>query len=190
MKTVSIVFIFVIALFSACDTKTSSPSATTALELPDSLIGTFWDHNLSVDERAEDLVSKMTIEEKIAQTLYNAPAIERLNVPPYNWWNECLHGVARAGRATVFPQPIGMAATFDTALMKKVASAISDEARIKYRAAIENDNRSQYTGLTFWTPNINIFRDPRWGRGMETWGRRPLPDRKNGCPVRKRLAGR
>jgi len=126
-----------------------------------------------IEERVTDLISRMTLEEKVSQMLYNSPAIERLDVPEYNWWNECLHGVGRAGRATVFPQTIGMAATFDEDLIYRVSTAISDEARAKYNAAVRKDRRVQYGGLTFWTPNINIFRDPRWGRGQETYGEDP-----------------
>jgi len=129
--------------------------------------------DLSFEERVNDLVSRMTLEEKVSQTLYNSPAIERLGIPEYNWWNECLHGVARAGRATVFPQAIGLAATWDTEHIGKVANAISDEARAKHHEFVRNGNRGIYQGLTFWTPNINIFRDPRWGRGMETYGEDP-----------------
>lgn len=144
-----------------------------AEELGPEKTGTFWDYNLPVEERVSDLISKMSIEEKIASMNNSSPGIERLDVPAYNWWNEALHGVGRFGRATVFPQPIGMAATFDEDLIHRVASAISDEARAKFNAAIEIGNRTQYGGLTFWTPNVNIFRDPRWGRGMETWGEDP-----------------
>ena len=128
---------------------------------------------LTVDERVEDLVSQMTIQEKVTQLFNEAPAIKRLGIPAYNWWNECLHGVARAGKATVFPQAIGLSATFDQDLMFRVADAISDEARAKHNYFVTNNVRSIYTGLTFWTPNINIFRDPRWGRGQETYGEDP-----------------
>ena len=129
--------------------------------------------DLPLDERVEDLIGRMTLEEKVSQTLYNAAAIERLGIPEYNWWNEALHGVARAGRATVFPQAIGLAATWDTDLMFRVATAISDEARAKYHESVRKGRRGIYEGLTFWSPNINIFRDPRWGRGMETFGEDP-----------------
>ena len=128
---------------------------------------------LSIDDRVEDLVSRMTIHEKVTQLFNQAEPIERLGVPAYNWWNECLHGVARAGKATVFPQAIGLSATFDQDLMFRIADAISDEARAKYNYFTANNVRSIYTGLTFWTPNINIFRDPRWGRGQETYGEDP-----------------
>jgi len=128
---------------------------------------------LSFEARAADLVSRMTLEEKAAQMQNAAPAIERLGVPAYDWWNEALHGVARAGQATVFPQAIALAATFDLPLMHEVATVISDEARAKYNAAIRQDQHARYQGLTFWSPNINIFRDPRWGRGQETYGEDP-----------------
>ncbi len=130
-------------------------------------------HKLDMEVRIEDLVSRMTLEEKVSQMVYDAPAIERLNIPAYNWWNEALHGVARSGLATVFPQAIGLAATWDTDLLKRAAAAISDEARAKYHEYIRQGKRGIYQGLTFWSPNINIFRDPRWGRGMETFGEDP-----------------
>ncbi len=124
-------------------------------------------------ERAKALVSQMTLAEKCTQMKYDAPAIPRLNVPEYNWWNEALHGVARSGAATVFPQAIGMAASFDTDLMHKVAAAISDEMRAKYNEYRKFGGTQIYQGLTAWSPNINIFRDPRWGRGHETYGEDP-----------------
>lgn len=124
-------------------------------------------------DRAKALVDKMTLEEKISQMRYDAPAIPRLDIPKYNWWNECLHGVARAGYATVFPQAIGMAATWNAPLMHEVATAISDEARAKHHKFVELGRRDIYMGLTFWSPNINIVRDPRWGRGQETYGEDP-----------------
>ncbi len=134
----------------------------------------YLDPDQPLEARVADLVSKMTLEEKISQMVHGAPAIRRLGVPAYNWWNECLHGVGRAGIATVFPQAIGMAATWDTELMHRTAVAISDEARAKHHAALgDNGDVEQYYGLTFWTPNINIFRDPRWGRGQETYGEDP-----------------
>ena len=131
------------------------------------------DATLSFEERSKDVISRMTLEEKIGQMHYESPAIERLGIPKYNWWNECLHGVARAGKATVFPQAIGMAAMFDKDHMLQVATTISDEARAKHHHFAKNGQRQIYQGLTFWTPNINIFRDPRWGRGMETYGEDP-----------------
>jgi len=126
-----------------------------------------------IEERVQDLVGRMSVDEKIGQLSSTAPAVERLGVPAYDYWNEALHGVARAGRATVFPQAIGLAATFDADLMSRVATAISDEARAKYNASVRAGLRDRYRGLTFWTPNINIFRDPRWGRGQETYGEDP-----------------
>jgi beta-glucosidase len=134
----------------------------------------FTDPALPAERRAADLVSRMTLEEKVLQMQNSAPAIPRLGIPAYDWWNEALHGVARAGLATVFPQAIGLAATWDTALMHRIADTISTEARAKYNEAIRNDDHSRYRGLTFWSPNINIFRDPRWGRGQETYGEDPF----------------
>ena len=131
------------------------------------------DNKLSVDERLDYIISQMTLKEKISQMNYDAPEIDRLKIPKYNWWNECLHGVARNGLATVFPQAIGLAAMWDREMIYKVADAISDEARAKYHDAIKHNRRDIYQGLTFWSPNINIFRDPRWGRGMETYGEDP-----------------
>jgi beta-glucosidase len=124
--------------------------------------------------RAADLVRRLTVDEKIGQLMIAAPAIPRLGVPAYDWWNEALHGVARAGRATVFPQAIALAATFDESLVRRVAAAISDEARAKFNLAQARGARGRYEGLTFFSPNINIFRDPRWGRGQETYGEDPL----------------
>ena len=128
------------------------------------------DNSYSFKERAEDLVSRMTVEEKASQLRYDAPAIERLGVPRYNWWNEALHGVARAGTATVFPQAIALAATFDDEYIQKIADVIATEGRAKYNENVKKNDRDIYKGLTFWSPNINIFRDPRWGRGHETYG--------------------
>ncbi len=149
----------------------------------------FNDHSLPVDKRVHDLLSRLTTDEKINLLLYNSPGVERLGIPAYNWWNEALHGVGRAGRATVFPQAIGMAATFNDPLIQQVANAISDEARAKYNAAIKTNNRSQYLGLTFWSPNINIFRDPRWGRGHETYGEDPFLTGRIGTAFVKGLQG-
>lgn len=131
------------------------------------------DYTLPTEVRVNDLVSKMTLDEKIGQLLYNSPAIERLGIREYNWWNEALHGVARAGYATVFPQSITIANSWDETLMFNVASAISDEARAKYHESLRRNEHGIYQGLTFWSPNINIFRDPRWGRGHETYGEDP-----------------
>jgi beta-glucosidase len=133
----------------------------------------YQDTSASFEERAADLVARMTLEEKVGQLQNNAPAIPRLGVPAYEWWNEALHGVARAGGATVFPQAIGLAATFDVPLMHEIATAISDEGRAKHQEFVRRGQRARYQGLTFWSPNINIFRDPRWGRGQETYGEDP-----------------
>ena len=130
--------------------------------------------DLAATARAADLVRRMTVSEKIAQTMTAAPAIPRLGVPAYEWWSEALHGVARAGRATVFPQAIALAATFDEKLVKRVAEVISDEGRAKYNIAQARGEHGRYQGLTFFSPNINIFRDPRWGRGHETFGEDPF----------------
>ncbi|MCU0520904.1 MAG: glycoside hydrolase family 3 C-terminal domain-containing protein, partial [Anaerolineae bacterium] len=146
--------------------------------------------DLPVAERVADLVSRMTLEEKVSQMVHTAPAIRRLGVPAYNWWNECLHGVGRAGIATVFPQAVGMAAAWNVDLMQEIAVAISDEARAKHHAAQNADGDvQQYYGLTFWTPNINIFRDPRWGRGQETYGEDPYLTARLGVAFVKGLQG-
>src|SRR5687767_13541500 len=133
----------------------------------------YLDADRTFEARTADLVSRMTLEEKVAQLQNDAPAIPRLGVPAYEWWNEALHGVARAGAATVFPQAIGLAATFDVPLMDEVSKTISDEARAKHHDALRRGEHGRYQGLTFWSPNINIFRDPRWGRGQETYGEDP-----------------
>ena len=125
----------------------------------------YLDPDLGADERAADLVSRMSVDEKLSQVTNQAAAIPRLGIPEYEWWNECLHGVARAGAATVFPQAIGLAATFDTALLHEVASVIGNEGRAKHHEFARRGERNRYQGLTFWSPNINIFRDPRSGRG-------------------------
>jgi beta-glucosidase len=128
---------------------------------------------LPFEVRARDIVSRLTLEEKVQQMKDVAPAIERLGIPAYNWWNEALHGVARSGLATVFPQAIGMAATWNESLMFRVATVISDEGRAKYHEYLRQNSHARYQGLTFWSPNINLFRDPRWGRGQETYGEDP-----------------
>ena len=143
----------------------------------------------TAEQRAKDLISKMSIEQKKSLMLFYSPAIDSLGIPAYNWWNEALHGVARNGKATVFPMPIGMAASFDEALLEEVFTAASDEARVKNRQAIAKGEVGQYQGLTFWTPNINIFRDPRWGRGMETYGEDPFLTGVLGCAVVRGLQG-
>jgi beta-glucosidase len=135
----------------------------------------FKDTKLSIEQRVNDLVGRMTLEEKIGQMVNDAPAIGRLGIAQYNWWNECLHGVARAGLATVYPQAIGLGATWDEDLIFRMATTISDEARAKYHKILKLNNQSLiFQGLTFWSPNINLFRDPRWGRGQETYGEDPF----------------
>lgn len=129
---------------------------------------------LTAQKRAKELVSKMTTEERMSQLLYNSPAIERLGIKEYNWWNEAAHGVARAGTATVFPHAIGMAATFNPETVNRIGDIISTEARAKYNKSVEFNDYDIFKGLTYWTPNINIFRDPRWGRGQETYGEDPF----------------
>ncbi|MDH5822531.1 glycoside hydrolase family 3 C-terminal domain-containing protein [Luteimonas sp. RD2P54] len=147
------------------------------------------DPERSFEERAAELVARMTLEEKAAQMQHDTPAIERLGVPAYDWWNEALHGVARAGGATVFPQAIGLAATFDTELMAEIAHAIGDEARAKHHEFAARGQRGRYQGLTFWSPNINIFRDPRWGRGQETYGEDPFLTARMGVTFVRGLQG-
>jgi beta-glucosidase len=147
------------------------------------------DPTLAPDARAKDLVGRMTLEEKVGQMQDVAPAIPRLGVPAYNWWNEALHGVARNGIATNFPQSIGLAATWDTALMHRIATVIAVEGRAKYNEALRHDDHSRFAGLTFWSPNINIFRDPRWGRGMETFGEDPFLTASLGVEFVKGLQG-
>ncbi|MGO8758269.1 MAG: glycoside hydrolase family 3 C-terminal domain-containing protein [Terracidiphilus sp.] len=144
---------------------------------------------LAPEERAKDLVGRMTLEEKVSQMLDVAPAIPRLGVPAYNWWNEALHGVARNGFATSFPQSIGLAATWDTGLMHRIAATIAVEGRAKYNEAIREGDRSRFAGLTFWSPNVNIDRDPRWGRGMETYGEDPFLTASLGVEFVKGLQG-
>ncbi|MBQ6180047.1 MAG: glycoside hydrolase family 3 C-terminal domain-containing protein [Bacteroidales bacterium] len=151
----------------------------------------YMDKNLSPEQRAEDLVGRLTLKEKASLMDYNSQAIPRLGINAYNWWNEALHGVARNGYATMYPMPIGMAASFDPQLIEEVFTSVSDEARVKYRLArtVEDRESLQYAGLTFWTPNINIFRDPRWGRGMETYGEDPYLTGVLGSAVVRGLQG-
>jgi beta-glucosidase len=144
---------------------------------------------LPLETRVSDLLSRLTVDEKISLMMNDSPAIERLGIPKYDWWNEALHGVARAGMATVFPQAIGLAATFDEKAVNETFSMVSDEARAKHHEALRKGDFRRYTGLTFWTPNINIFRDPRWGRGMETYGEDPYLTTRMGIAVVKGLQG-
>ena len=149
--------------------------------------------DLSPRERAEDLLKRLTLKEKVSLMINSSPAVERLGIKPYNWWSEALHGVARSGIATVYPITMGMASVFPDEAVEAVYTTVSDEARAKYHDAHKKGRYGQMNeGLTFWTPNVNIFRDPRWGRGQETWardlGRRPLPDFPDGCGCGQGLA--
>lgn len=154
----AIIFLTLITLIACREKRTEYP---------------FQDPSLSFEERADDLISRMSLEQKVSQLVHDAPAIDTFGIPAYNWWSECLHGVARAGVATVFPQAIGLGATWDEEHVLEVATAISDEARAKHHEFIREGQRGQNQGLTFWSPNVNIFRDPRWGRGQETYGEDP-----------------
>ena len=161
--------VLVLVAGTACRTVApAGPGPATPVVLP------FLNPDLALDARVADVVGRLTLEEKVGQLMNTAPAIPRLGISAYDWWSEGLHGVARAGVATVFPQAIGLAATWDTALMLRVAGVISTEARAKHHEAVREGRRDIYEGLSFWSPNINIFRDPRWGRGMETYGEDPF----------------
>jgi beta-glucosidase len=149
----------------------------------------FQDPDLPLEERVQDLLGRLTLEEKVSQMVYNSRAIPRLGIPDYNWWNEALHGVGRAGIATVFPQATALAATFDTDLVHRVAAATADEARAKHHEFARQGYRRQYQGLTFWSPNVNIFRDPRWGRGQETYGEDPYLTGRMGVAFVRGLQG-
>ncbi|MEO5582058.1 MAG: glycoside hydrolase family 3 N-terminal domain-containing protein, partial [Saprospiraceae bacterium] len=133
----------------------------------------FQNPSLTIGQRVNDLASHLTLDQKISQLMNQSPAIDSLGIPQYNWWSEGLHGIARAGLATVYPQAIGMAAAWDDSLIYNVATVISDETRAKHQEFIRRGKRFLYQGLTLWSPNINIFRDPRWGRGQETYGEDP-----------------
>ena len=156
---------------------------------PGSATPAYRDTSLPIEKRVDDLVSRMTLEEKVRQMQHTAPAIPRLGVPSYDWWSEALHGVARSGYATVFPQAIGMAATWDHNLVYREGETIATEARAKYNQAQREGNHSIFFGLDFWSPNINIFRDPRWGRGQETYGEDPFLTAKLGVAFVTGLQG-
>jgi beta-glucosidase len=177
MKIYLIPLIALLAVF--CINGQSQPSLTSK----------YSDVSLDFETRATDLVKQMTLDEKISQLGNSSPAITRLGILEYNWWNECLHGVARSGVATVFSQAIGMAATFDSNMINQVANVISDEARAKHQESLRKKDYGMYTGLTFWSPNINIFRDPRWGRGQETYGEDPYLTGQMGIQFVKGLQG-
>ncbi|MEN8227747.1 MAG: glycoside hydrolase family 3 C-terminal domain-containing protein [Bacteroidota bacterium] len=170
----NIVALSLCTLLLSCENSTRFPYQNTKLDF---------------ESRVDDLVSRMTLEEKVSQLTHYADEVEHLGIPQYNWWNECLHGVARAGKATVFPQAIGMAATFDRDMMFRMADITSTEARAKYNDFISREKRGMYQGLTFWSPNINIFRDPRWGRGHETYGEDPYLTGEMGVQFIKGLQG-
>src|SRR5687767_12700901 len=176
MKTISVLSV---CLLLAVIVNTANTQSLPAYKNP----------NLPVQARVDDLVSRLTLEEKIGQMMNATPAIERLGVPAHDYWNEALHGVARSGIATVFPQAIGLAATWDTKLMYEVADVISTEARAKHHEYARNKQFGRYQGLTFWSPNINIFRDPRWGRGQETYGEDPYLTSRLGVAFVKALQG-
>ena len=170
-------------VFSICIFIIASTTLAKKYEYP------FQNPKLSTEERVDDLISRLSLEEKMEQLKYDASEVNRLGIPSYNWWSECLHGVARNGKATVFPQAIAMAATFDDEMMHRIGGAIADEGRAKYNANSTLGNRAQYQGLTFWTPNVNIFRDPRWGRGQETYGEDPILTSKMSVQFVKGLQG-
>jgi beta-glucosidase len=164
-------------------TESNSPQRTVSSAV-------YLDSSRPIAERVQDLLSRLTLQEKIDQMCNTAQAIPRLNIPAYDFWSEALHGVAGNGRATVFPQAIGMAATWDPELIQKIAAAVGDEARAKYHEALRrNGSTGMFQGLTVWSPNINIFRDPRWGRGQETWGEDPLLTGKMGAAYVRGLQG-
>ena len=144
---------------------------------------------MDFEKRARELVGQMTLEEKASQLRFDAPAIGHLGIPRYHWWNEGLHGVARAGTATMFPQAIGMAAMFDEDMMQEIGAVVGTEARAKYNAYAAQEDRDIYKGLTLWSPNVNIFRDPRWGRGHETFGEDPYLSGRLGVGFIKGVQG-
>jgi beta-glucosidase len=175
-----------IVAIALCFVITNSPLAVSQTNSKDA---PYLNPSLPLQQRVDDLISRMTLEEKVSQMMNSASAIQRLGIPEYDWWNEALHGVAFSGVATVFPQAIGLGATFDPRLMSRVATVISEEARAKYNEAQRRGNRNRFYGLTFWSPNINIFRDPRWGRGQETYGEDPYLTGRLGVEFVKGLQG-
>ncbi len=182
-QRITLIILSVFLLSCSSNNSSSDVTESTEYDFP------WYNPEIVFEDRLQLLIDEMTIEEKISQLTYDAAAIERLGVPEYNWWSEALHGVARNGRATVFPQPIGMGATFDRDLIHRVFTAVSDEGRAKFAISQELENYAQYAGLTFWTPNVNIFRDPRWGRGMETYGEDPYLTAQLGMEVVRGLQG-
>ena len=164
---------YVLALFVLSNGGVMAQNVTSPAHQTGAVGAIYLDPSVSTEKRVDDLVSRMTPEEKTGQLLSVAPAIPRLKVPAYNYWSEALHGIGNDGQATVFPQAIGFASTWNTALVHSMADAISTEARARYQEALRQDRHVQSEGLTFWSPNINLFRDPRWGRGQETYGEDP-----------------
>jgi beta-glucosidase len=175
-----------IGLIASCKGRSASPTLDQPQPTTDPI---YSDATYPIEERVNDLVGRMTIEEKVSQMGSMAPAIDRLGIPQYNWWNEALHGVGRAGVATVFPQAIGLASTWNADLIHRMAEVISDEGRAKHHESVRNGERDVYTGLTFWSPSINIFRDPRWGRGQETYGEDPYLTSRLGVNFVRGLQG-
>ena len=177
-------FLLGLGLLAASGAQRAPAPRPAAAEYP------FQNPDLAIDQRVNDLVGRLTLAEKVSQMLNASPAIDRLGIPAYNWWNEALHGVARTGlKTTVFPQAIGMAATFDKDAMLTMATMTSDEARAVHQEYVRRGERGIYQGLTFWTPNINIFRDPRWGRGQETYGEDPYLTGQLGSALVKGFQG-
>ena len=182
MKKVLLIYFFL----GGCLTGMKAQNASTAVAaqtLP------FQNPQLSADQRADDLLTRLTLEEKVSLMMDTSPAIPRLGIPQFQWWSEALHGVGRNSYATVFPITMAMAASWDDALLHQVFTAVSDEARVKAQLAKRSGNIKRYQGLSFWTPNINIFRDPRWGRGQETYGEDPFLTSKMGLAVVRGLQG-
>lgn len=177
------VLVILASLLAACGGDRSRIADKAGYDMP------WQDPDLSVDDRVADLLSRMTLEEKVSQMVNSSAAIDRLGIPAYDWWSECLHGVARFGRATVFPQAIGLAATWDTDLIRRIGTAISDEGRAMFHAMEGYGFSRRYGGLTYWTPNVNIFRDPRWGRGQETYGEDPFLTSQIGVSLVKGIQG-
>jgi len=166
--------VFLLPLSTIAQAPTQTPAPPTEDQIRAAAAMPFRNSSLPIDKRVDDLVSRLTLEEKVSQLIDRAAPIPRLDIPAYNWWNEGLHGIARSGFATLFPQAIGNAATWDAPLIHSIGEVVSTEARAKYNDAIAHDNHDRYFGLTIWSPNINIFRDPRWGRGQETYGEDPF----------------
>ncbi|MGA8090714.1 MAG: glycoside hydrolase family 3 N-terminal domain-containing protein [Terracidiphilus sp.] len=167
-------FVFLLPFAATAQAPSQSPPPPTEEQIKAAAALPFRNTSLPIDQRVNDLVGRLTLEEEVSQLIDRAAPIPRLDIPAYNWWNEGLHGIARSGFATMFPQAIGNAATWDAPLVHSIGEVVSIEARAKYNDAIAHNNHDRYFGLTIWSPNINIFRDPRWGRGQETYGEDPF----------------